>query len=77
MPAVYQLFGYPGTGKLTIAQEIVRLLAERGEPCARLDNHATHNLVWQLIPAERKFEPAICAADGRPRVRAAGARTRL
>ena len=61
MPAVYQLFGFPGTGKLTIAKEIVRLLAERGEPCARLDNHATHNLVWQLIPAERKFEPPVLA----------------
>ena len=61
MPAVYQLFGFPGTGKLTIAKEIVRLHAERGEPCARLDNHATHNLVWQLIPAERKFDPPVLA----------------
>ena len=61
MPAVYQLFGYPGTGKLTIAKEIVRLLTGRGEPCARLDNHATHNLVWQLIPPERKFDPPVLA----------------
>ena len=61
MPAVNQLLGYPGTGKLTIAKEIVRQLAERGEPCARLDNHATHNLVWQLIPEDRRFDPPVLA----------------
>ncbi len=61
MPAVYQLFAYPGTGKLTIAKEIVKQLEARSEPCARLDNHATHNLVWQLIPEHRKFEPPVLA----------------
>ncbi len=61
MPAVYQLFAFPGTGKLTIAKEIVKQLTARGEPCARLDNHATHNLVWQLIPEHRKFDPPVLA----------------
>jgi hypothetical protein len=61
MPAVYHLFAFPGTGKLTIAKEIVKQLEARGEPCARLDNHATHNLVWQLIPAQRKFDPPVLA----------------
>src|SRR5690349_1166541 len=61
MPAVYQLFAYPGTGKLTIAKEIVKQLEARGEPCARLDNHATHNLVWQLIPPHRRFDPPVLA----------------
>jgi hypothetical protein len=61
MPAVYQLLAFPGTGKLTIAKEIVTKLEARGEPCARLDNHATHNLVWQLIPEHRKFDPAVLA----------------
>lgn len=61
MPAVYQLLAYPGTGKLTIAKEIVQQLDARGEPCARLDNHATHNLVWQLIPEDRKFDPPVLA----------------
>ena len=61
MPAVYQLFAYPGTGKLTIAKEIVKQLEARGEPCARLDNHATHNLVWQLVPADRRFDPPVLA----------------
>ena len=61
MPAVYQLFAFPGTGKLTIAKEIVKQLEARGEPCARLDNHATHNLVWQLVPEERRFDPPVLA----------------
>ncbi len=61
MPAVYQLFAFPGTGKLTIAKEIVKQLGARGEPCARLDNHATHNLVWQLIPERRKFDAPVLA----------------
>ena len=61
MPAVYQLFAYPGTGKLTIAKEIVKQLEARGEPCARLDNHATHNLVWQLVPPHRRFDPPVLA----------------
>ena len=59
MPAIYQLFAFPGTGKLTIAKEIVKQLEARGEPCARLDNHATHNLVWQLIHEDRKFDPPV------------------
>jgi hypothetical protein len=61
MPAVYHLFGFPGTGKLTIAKEIVKQLEARDEPCARFDNHATHNLVWQLIPEHRKFDPPVLA----------------
>ena len=51
----------PGTGKLTIAKEIVKQFGARGEPCARLDNHATHNLVWKLIPEHRKFDPPVLA----------------
>jgi hypothetical protein len=59
VPAVYQLLGFPGTGKLTIAREIVAVLEERGEPAALLDNHATANLVWSLVPIERRFEPEV------------------
>lgn len=59
MSAVYQLLAFPGTGKLTIAKEIVAKLDARGEPCARLDNHATHNLVWQLVDEQRRFDPAV------------------
>ena len=59
MPALYQLLGYPGTGKLTIAREIVAVLEERGEPAALMDNHATANLVWSLVPEARRFDPEV------------------
>lgn len=56
MPAVYQLLGFPGTGKYTVAQAIAEQLGARGEPAALLDNHATANLVWSLVPVERRFD---------------------
>lgn len=56
MPAVYQLLGFPGTGKYTVAREIVDQLAARSEPAALLDNHATANLIWSLVPRERRFD---------------------
>lgn len=61
MSAVYQLLGFPGTGKLTIAREMVRQLDARGEPAALLDNHATTNLIWSLVPTERRFDPDVMA----------------
>ena len=61
MPAVYQLLGYPGTGKYTVARAIVKQLAARGEPAALLDNHATANLIWSLVPSERRFDPDVMA----------------
>lgn len=59
MGAVYQLLGYPGTGKYTIAKEIVRLLTERGEEAVLLDNHATANIVWSMVPTDRRFAPDV------------------
>jgi hypothetical protein len=59
MPAVYQLLGFPGTGKYTVAKAMVALLEARGEPAALLDNHATANLVWSLVPIEHRFDPAV------------------
>ncbi len=56
MPAVYQLLGFPGTGKYTVARAMVEQLAARGEPAALLDNHATANLIWSLVPRERRFD---------------------
>ena len=61
MPAVYQLLGYPGTGKYTVARAIVKQLAARRDPAALLDNHATANLIWSLIPSERRFDPDVMA----------------
>ena len=61
MPAVYQLLGFPGTGKYTVAQAMVEQLAARGEPAALLDNHATANLIWSLVPRERRFDADVMA----------------
>jgi hypothetical protein len=61
VPAVYQLLGYPGTGKYTVARAIVEQLAARGEPAALLDNHATANLVWSLVTPERRFDADVMA----------------
>ena len=61
MPAVYQLLGFPGTGKYTVARAIVEQLAARGEPAALLDNHATANLIWSLVPSERRWDPDVMA----------------
>ena len=61
VPAVYQLLGFPGTGKYTIARAIVEQLAARGEPAALLDNHATANLIWALVPPERRWDPDVMA----------------
>lgn len=61
MPAVYQLLGFPGTGKYTVAQAMVEQLAARGEPAALLDNHATANLIWSLVPRDRRFDPDVMA----------------
>jgi hypothetical protein len=61
VPAVYQLLGYPGTGKYTVAKAMMSQLHARGEPAALLDNHAFLSLVWQLVPDDRRFEPAVMA----------------
>ena len=61
VPAVYQLLGFPGTGKYTVAQAMVGQLAARGEPAALLDNHATANLIWSLVPRERRFDADVMA----------------
>ncbi len=59
VPAVYQLLGFPATGKYTVACAIVDQLRARGEPAALLDNHATANLIWSLVPEARKFDPDV------------------
>jgi hypothetical protein len=47
---VVQLLGYPGTGKYTVAKELVRLLEEDGRSARLLDNHASANLILSLVP---------------------------
>ena len=47
---IYSLTGYPGTGKFTIAKEIVRLLGARGETARLVDNHTIADPILGLIP---------------------------
>jgi len=54
-PAIYQLLGFPGTGKYTIARQIVTQLGARGRTAKLLDNHATANLIFDLAPVEDRF----------------------
>jgi hypothetical protein len=57
-PACYLLLGSPGTGKYTVAQELVAQLRERGEEVRLLDNHRVSNILFDLI----------AEADGRSRL---------
>lgn len=61
MSVVYQLLGFPATGKYTIAKAMVEQLKARGEPVALLDNHATANLIWSLVPDARRFDADVMA----------------
>jgi hypothetical protein len=61
VPAVYQLLGFPGTGKYTVARAMVEQLGARGEPAALLDNHSTANLIWSFVPTERRFDADVMA----------------
>jgi len=49
-PAFYLLLGYPGTGKYTIAREIVHQLTGVGAETKLLDNHAVGDLIFPLVP---------------------------
>jgi len=46
---ILQLFGFPAAGKLTVAQEIARLVAERGEDVLVLDNHHINNVLFPIV----------------------------
>ena len=48
--AVVQLLGYPGTGKYTVARELVAAMEAAGRPARLLDNHASANLILSLVP---------------------------
>lgn len=49
-PTFYLLLGYPGTGKFTIAREMVRQLIAIGAETKLLDNHAVGDLIFPLVP---------------------------
>jgi hypothetical protein len=59
-PAVYQLLGFPGTGKYTVAKELTHQLVAAGRTAKLLDNHATANLIFDVVPpAERLSSPSM------------------
>lgn len=43
------MLGYPGSGKLTVSEELVAVLRENGTPVRLIDNHAKANLLFDLI----------------------------
>lgn len=49
--AVYQLLGYPGTGKYTVARALVDRLEVGGATARLIDNHLVANPVLSLVPA--------------------------
>ena len=42
-PAIYQLLGYPGTGKYTVARALVDQLEAGGATVRLIDNHLVAN----------------------------------
>jgi len=54
-PAVYQFLGFPGTGKFTVATELVRQLNVAGHTAKLLDNHLTANLIFDLVPLSERL----------------------
>jgi hypothetical protein len=51
-PCVYSLTGFPGTGKLTVATELVRALDESGRPAKLVDNHSTADPILRVLPID-------------------------
>ena len=58
MSVVVQLLGYPGTGKYTVAKELVRAMEADGRTTRLLDNHASGNLILSLVPTPTRGIPA-------------------
>jgi len=48
-PNLFLLTGFPGTGKLTVARALERLLVEEGETARVVDNHWINNPIFGLI----------------------------
>jgi hypothetical protein len=46
---IFHLIGFAGTGKYTIAQELLSVLAEKGKECRLIDNHFVNNPIFSLV----------------------------
>jgi hypothetical protein len=51
-PALYQLLGYPGTGKYTVARALVARLEAAGATARLIDNHYVANPIFGLLPVD-------------------------
>jgi len=58
---LYSLTGYPGTGKFTIAKEIIRQLDARRETARLVDNHTVSDPILGLVELsdDRPLDPRI------------------
>jgi hypothetical protein len=74
-PTIYLLFGYPATGKLTIAKELDRLIGQHGGVSRLVDNHYVNNPVFNLIDADGRTPLPRAAWDRVAQVRNALAET--
>jgi hypothetical protein len=52
-PYVFSLTGWPGTGKYTVAKELVAQLGASGHETRLLDNHSTANPILGVVRIER------------------------
>jgi broad-specificity NMP kinase len=48
-PSLIVILGYPGTGKLTVASELVRQMSALGHTARLIDNHSVGDLLFPLI----------------------------
>ena len=51
-PYIFALTGWPGTGKYTVARELVAQLAARGHETRLVDNHSTANPILGVVRIE-------------------------
>lgn len=53
-PTIYLLYGYPGTGKLTVANQLVSTLNGQGRTTRLVDNHTINDPVFRVVDADGK-----------------------
>lgn len=46
---IVHLRGFPSAGKLTVARELARMSAERGEDVLVLNNHHINNVLFPIV----------------------------
>lgn len=52
MAAIVHLIGFPGAGKFTIAKEMERIAADRGDRMVVVDNHHINNTIFAMLDVD-------------------------